>query len=281
MNIQQATIIAEIGCVHAGDINRAKRLISLAKICGANFVKFQKRNPYESVPKNLWNKPHPNEKFSYGKTYLEHRLKLEFDLDQHKKLKDYCESILIGYSTSVWDITSAKTIISLNPEFIKIPSACNTDFNLIYFLLNSYKGKIHISLGMTTKQEREEIDKFLIPHKERVVAYQCTSKYPCPFEDLHLLEIEKLKKDYLEVGFSNHGYGIASDIAAYMLGATFIERHFVDDRTFRHTDAAASLEPDGLRRLCRDISNVNKALTNRPEELDKEELEQKNKLKIK
>jgi N-acetylneuraminate synthase len=97
-----------------------------------------------------------------------------------------------------------------------------------------------------------------------------------------LLQIEELcslKKMGMRIGFSNHGYGIAADIAAWVIGAEYIERHFVDDRTVRHTDAAASLEPDGLRRLCRDLKNVSKAMTYPPNELCEEELEQSKKMR--
>jgi len=278
-----AKVVAEIGATHIGSVERAKSLIRLAALCGANYVKLQKRNPEDSVPAQLRDQPHPNEKFSYGKTYLEHRKKLELSLDEHIELREYCDSIGIGYSTSVWDICSAREIISLNPDFIKVPSACNMDTGLIGVLSTEYQGDIHLSTGMISKQEKTDLYKMLsqLNLKDRLVIYHCTSEYPCPFENLYLLEIERLRwAPSKAVGFSNHGFGISSDVVAYALGAQWIERHFIDDRTFRHTDASASLEPDGLRRLCRDLKAIRKALANKGDEITKDELEQRNKLRM-
>ncbi len=273
-------VIAEIGCVHAGSLDRAKELADLVKLCGADFIKTQKRCPIESVPKKMQNLPHPNERFSYGKTYLEHREKLELSIAQHAELKRYCERIGLHYSSSVWDITSAHEIISLKPHHIKIPSACNSNFALLDTLFENYEGKIHISTGMTDSHDMLALQNYLSDKVDRVVIYHCTSEYPCPFERLYLNELKKLADLFpgAEIGFSDHGFGIAADIAAFMLGATWIERHFVDDRTFRHTDASVSLEPDGLRRLCRDLKAVEKTLRYK-ESMSEEEKEQCRKLK--
>ncbi len=286
----EAKVVAEIGAVHIGSVDRAKKLINLAALAGADYVKFQKRNPIESTPKEIQNKPHPNKQFSYGNTYLEHRLALELSIDDHRKLQEYCDLADMGYATSVWDITSAKEIIQLQPYFIKVPSPCNHNRDLLQVLIDEYEGDIHISLGMTSEEERHDLLRWLGDRgvNNRIVLYHCTSEYPCPFEHLYLREVESLFRltfeasdSYLgcqSVGFSNHGYGIAGDIAAYMLGAEWIERHFVDDRTFRHSDAAASLEPDGLRRLCRDLKAIRKTLRYK-KEMSEEELEQRRKLR--
>ena len=110
--------IAEIGCNHKGDINIAKELILLAKNCGADVAKFQKRNSKELLPKEQYNAPHPNPINSYGETYGGHREFLEFSKEEHKDLMNYCDSVDIEYSTSVWDVTSAKEIAELNPGLI-------------------------------------------------------------------------------------------------------------------------------------------------------------------
>jgi len=272
-------IIAEVGCHHLGKFSRGKELIQLAKLCGAHYVKFQKRNPDECVPEKLKHQPHPNKVFAYGDTYLEHRKSLELTIDQHRELKEYAESIGIGYSSSVWDITSAREIISLKPDFIKIGSPSNRNSKLISLLYDEYDGDVHISLGMATKKEIAALVASLPSDaSERTVLYHCTSEYPCPFDRLYLLDIQYLMKEYgLTVGFSNHGYGIAADMVAWVLGAKWIERHFVDDRTLRHTDASASLEPDGLRRVCRDLAHVHEAMQYK-EEITDEEWKQRSKL---
>lgn len=272
-------IIAEIGCTHIGSLKRAKMLSKLAKLCGADILKTQKRNPKESTKKSLWNKPHPNKIYSYGKTYLEHRKNVELPIEDHYKLKDYCEEIKIEYSTSVFDITSAKEIIKLNPNSVKIPSSCNNNEYLIELLLNEFNGKIYISLGMTTEKEREYLYKKLIEYNNRIVVFHCTSGYPVPFNQIYLNEILYLKKIFKNVGFSNHGYGIAMEPVAYSMGSRFFERHFIDDRMFPHTDSSCSLEPQGLSKMIRNIKAIEKTLKYKPKKLDKIELEQKEKLR--
>ncbi|WP_282054299.1 N-acetylneuraminate synthase family protein [Maribacter luteus] len=288
MNYKKPYIIAEIGCNHKGDMKIAKEMIYMAKIFGnADAVKFQKRNNKELLTDQQYNTPHPNPANSYGNTYGEHREFLEFDLDQHGILKDYCEEVGITYSTSVWDTTSAEEIASLNPDFIKIPSACNNHFEMLDWLCKNYKGEIHISTGMTTKSEIEILVDFFTERKRNkdLVIYNCTSGYPVPFEDICLLDILKLKEKYeskvKSIGFSGHHLGIAVDIAAYTLGAHIIERHFTLDRTWKGTDHSASLEPMGLRKLCRDLQATYKALTYKQKDILDIENVQREKLKYK
>lgn len=283
MSFAVPKVAAEIGAVHLGSMERAKMLIDYAYLCNADFVKFQKRNPDESVPESMKSQPHPNKIFAYGDTYLAHRKALELTVEQHADLKKYCDKLGIRYACSVWDFTSAKEIIEIDPAYIKIPSACNNNQQLIKYVIDNFAGNVHISTGMTTREARFDLVKYLSHWPTRIVLYHCTSAYPCTFDKLHLLEIEEfcsLKPMGMRIGFSNHGYGIAADVAAYVLGAEYIERHFVDDRTLRHTDAAASLEPDGLRKLCRDLKNVYSALTYRDDQMHAEEYEQMKKLRI-
>ncbi len=284
--MKKARVIAEIGCNHKGDMEIAKELIQMAKVfCKADIVKFQKRNNKELLTDEQYNAPHPNPMHSYGNTYGEHREFLEFSVEQHKELQDYCNVIGIEYSTSVWDLTSAKEIASLNPQLIKIPSACNNNFEMLEWLAKNYQGEIHVSTGMTTKDEIEELIQFFIKHNRNkdLVVYNCTSGYPVPFEDICLLEIRRLIENYggkvKEIGFSGHHLGIAVDMAAYTLGATYIERHYTLDRTWKGTDHSASLEPDGLRRLCRDLKAINKALTYKKKDILDIEQIQRDKLK--
>lgn len=279
-------VIAEIGCNHKGEMEIAKELIKIAKIfCNADSVKFQKRNNKELLTEDQYNAPHPNPANSYGDTYGAHREYLEFDVNQHAELKAYCEEIGIVYSTSVWDTTSAKEIASLNPEYIKIPSACNNNYDMLGWLCDHYKGEIHISTGMTTKGETDELVNFFIEkgRNKDLVLYNCTSGYPVPFEDVCLLDINLLIEKYGDkvkhIGFSGHHLGIAVDVAAYTLGANVIERHYTLDRTWKGTDHAASLEPEGLRKLCRDLKAVSKALSFKSQDILPIEQVQRDKLK--
>lgn len=282
---QQPRVISEIGCNHKGDFETAKELIKLSKDCGAYAAKFQKRNPRELLTEEQYKAPHPNPANAYGATYGEHREFLEFNIDQHAQLKKYCESIGIVWATSVWDVTSAKEVISLDPEFIKVPSACNNHYKMLEVLRDQYEGEVHISLGMTTTEEQDQIVKFFEDkgQAKRVVLYSCTSGYPVPFEDVCLLEITKIQERFgsriRDVAFSGHHLGIAVDIAAFTLGTRWIERHFTKDRTWKGTDHAASLEPAGLQKLCRDINATYKALNYKKTEILPIEQVQRDKLK--
>lgn len=279
-------VISEIGCNYMGDFEIAKELIKLSKDCGADYAKFQKRNARELLTEEQYNAPHPTPYNSYGSTYGAHREFLELSWEQHADLKVYAESIGIGYATSVWDMTSAQQIIALKPDFIKVPSACNNHYEMLKLLRDGYEGDVHISSGMTTLSEIEEIVAFFEEThqaKNRLVLYNCTSGYPVPFKDICLLEINRLYENYgdrvKEIGFSGHHLGIAADVAAYTLGARWIERHFTKDRTWKGTDHAASLEVPGLQKLVRDLNNIYTALHYKDKEILDIEAEQRNKLK--
>ncbi|GDY12600.1 N-acetylneuraminate synthase [Planctomycetota bacterium] len=281
-----ATVIAEIGCNHKGDLQIAEQLVAMAKLTGADVAKFQKRCNRELLTPEEFAAPHPNPMHAYGSTYGEHREFLEFTIEQHAHLQRHCRHVGIDYATSVWDCTSAREIVGLDPRFIKVPSACNTDLELLRILRDDYRGDIHVSLGMTTRaEERALIDFFANQARERLVVYACTSGYPVPFEQICLLELTRLRETYGDrvkaIGFSGHHLGIAVDTAAFVLGAEWIERHFTLDRTWKGTDHAASLEPEGLRRICRDMKAVAKALSYKPEELLPIEQPQRSKLKRK
>ena len=280
-------LIAEVGCNHKGDMECAHEIIkTAAAYCAVDAVKFQKRCNNELLTAEQYNLPHPTPYHSYGETYGEHRDFLEFTVEQHSQLKIWCEEAGLTYGSSVWDLTSAKEIAALNPLFIKIPSASNNHYELMEWLLEHYGGEIHVSLGMTTRKEEEKlIDMFNKQHRLRdLVIYACTSGYPVDFEDICLLEIKRLAREYggdvRHIGFSGHHHGIAVDIAAYTLGATVLERHITLDRTWKGTDHAASLEPDGMRRLKRDLLAVEKSLRYKDNDILPVEWQQRQKLKF-
>uniref|UniRef100_A0A6S8TWW5 PseI/NeuA/B-like domain-containing protein n=1 Tax=Pelagomonas calceolata TaxID=35677 RepID=A0A6S8TWW5_9STRA len=258
---EEPHVIAEIGCNHMGQFEIAKELLTLAKNAGATVGKFQKRCPKELLTEEQYNAQHPNPHNSYGDTYGQHREFLELDVEQHRLLQKHCEEIGLLYSCSVWDTTSAKEIASLNPPLIKVGSPSNQHWEMQKVLRDEYSGMVHISTGMTTKDEVEKIVSFWEQGKgnakERVILYNCTSGYPVPFQDVCMLELKLLRERFAGrvrgFGFSGHHLGISVDIAAYALGATWNERHFTKDRTWKGTDHAASLEPAGLSKLCRDL----------------------------
>jgi N-acetylneuraminate synthase len=285
-NYQKPKIIAEIGCNHKGDLDTAFELIKLAKDSGADIAKFQKRNSKELLTEEQYNAPHPNPINSYGDTYGAHREFLEFDTQENKLLKKYCDEIGIEYSTSVWDVTSAKKMITFQPNFLKVPSACNNHFKMLEVLRDEFEGEVHLSLGMTTIKEEEKIISFFDKNNanDRLVIYSCTSGYPVPFPDVCLMEINRLYGLYENkvkaIAFSGHHLGIAIDIAAYTLGAKYIERHFTKDRTWKGTDHSASLEPTGLKKLVRDLHATYESLNYKKSEILDIEAPQREKLKF-
>jgi N-acetylneuraminate synthase len=281
-----ARVVAEVGCNHKGEMGIAREMIRTAAIhAHVDYVKFQKRSNRELLTPEEYDAPHPNPANSYGRTYGEHREFLEFDVAQHRQLLDWCGEFGVGYASSVWDVSSARQIADLNPDYIKIPSACNLNEELLDFLARDFHGELHVSMGMTTGDEQQRIVALLerLGAAERAVLYACTSGYPVPFEDVCLLEINRLRERFGRrvrgIGFSGHHLGIAVDMAAVTLGASWIERHFTLDRTWKGTDHAASLEPDGLRKLVRDVGAVSKALSVRSRDILDIEIPQREKLK--
>ena len=296
MSDRAVQVVAEIGCNHKGSFEIALELIRVAaKICNADVAKFQKRHNRELLSPEQYDAPHPVPDNAYGPTYGAHREFLEFDTEQHRDLIAACKENGIAYSTSVWDLTSAREMAALEPPMLKIPSATNQHYELQSYLCEHYGGEIHVSTGMSTGQEIAELIAF---YEERgrardLVVYSCTSGYPVAFEDVCLLEIRNLMERFgtrvKGIGFSGHHLGIAADVAALAVGRmmeaeawgkfTHIERHFTLDRTWKGTDHAASLEPDGLRRLCRDIRHVDAALNVKGQDILPVEQVQRDKLK--
>jgi sialic acid synthase len=284
---QKPTLIDEIGCNHQGKVELAFELIRKAKQAGANIAKFQKRNLdfWSKIKPEIYFNPHPNPANSFGNTYLEHRKNLEFDFKTHLILKQYCEELGIEYSASVWDLYSAQEIASLNPKCIKIPSACNTNFQILEWLCKNYSGKIHISTGMIDFKTVSKIVDFFKKEKRigDLVLYHCISIYPTFPHQSYLLEIKNLKEafsDYIfDIGFSGHHIGITLDIAAYILGANFIERHFTIDKNLRGTDHAISLTPDEFKTLRENLFKVYNSLKFINNTLLPDEEKEKEKLK--
>ncbi|MBN2492261.1 MAG: N-acetylneuraminate synthase family protein [Planctomycetes bacterium] len=272
--IRPAHVVAEIGCNHLGRVDIAKELIRAARVCGASVVKSQKRNPRVCLTPEEYAAPHPNPAHAFGATYGAHREALELSAAQHAELLAFAAAQGVQYTVSVWDEPSAHEMIALDVPYLKVPSARNTDWELLRILRDEYAGPLHVSSGMAERDDIEALIRFFEETgqaRRRLVVYACTSGYPVPFHEVCLLEIRRLREQYgarvREIGFSGHHLGIAVDVAAFALGAAWIERHFTLDRTWKGTDHAASLEPSGLARLCRDIEAVALAWRDKPAEM--------------
>lgn len=268
-----AILVAEIGCNHGGRLELARHLVELSARAGAQVVKFQKRCVAESLTQEQFHEPYANRN-SFGKTYGEHRQHLELSIDEHATLKSCAERLGLEYACSVWDATSLREIAALRPSYIKIPSAGNSNTGLIAAAVQHWDGPIHVSLGMMTREEEQRLAAVLDQSWRRVALYACTSAYPTPAHDLALGEIKRLRDTYVDalgVGFSGHYLGIAPDIAALALGATWIERHFTDNRRRKGSDHAVSLLPSEFSVLRGSLDVVSLGLGSKgPEVLDSE-----------
>ena len=225
-----------------------------------------------------YNKPYDNP-HSFGKTYGEHREYLEFNAKEYAELKRFADSIGMIFFASPWDIASADLLNHLQMPLFKISSACITNLSLLELVAGFGKPTI-ISAGMSNLDEIERAVKVFENAVTEYALLQCTSAYPCDFDDVNLNVIADFKRRFnCPIGFSGHHKGIAVDVGAVALGARIIERHFTLDRTMKGTDHAASLEPQGLHRLVRDVRAVEKAMGSATKMLLQCEIENRNKLR--
>ena len=248
-------IIGEIGQNHNGDINNAKKLIDMCYFCNLKFVKFQKRDIKTEFTKEAYDKLYDNVN-SFGKTYGEHRLFLEFNKEQHKELKEYANEKGITYFCTPCDIPSLKIMEEIDCPFYKVASRDITNIPLLEEL-GKIKKPVIISTGMADFDDIDLALKTLNLPDNKIIILQCTSEYPCPIENCNLNVITTFKKRYNNlIGFSDHSNGILAPTIASMLGVNIIEEHITLDRCMKGTDQAGSLEFDGLKKLQKYINDI-------------------------
>jgi N-acetylneuraminate synthase len=253
---QPCYFIAEIGINHNGDIELAKKLIDVAKSCGCDAVKFQKRNPEKCVPAEQRDRMRETP-WGYI-SYMEYRYKVEFSLEQFQQIDNYCRAQKIQWFVSCWDPDSVEFMKQFRTPCIKVPSASLTDKELLESVRSSGL-PLMLSTGMSNLKQIDAAIKVL--GTERMLLAHATSTYPCPNTELNLRMIPKLREMYdCPIGYSGHEVGLATTVAAVAVGATFVERHVTLDRAMWGSDQAASIEPIGLRRLLKDIRTVEAAL---------------------
>lgn len=272
--MRRPIVIAEIGGNHGGSLEWAKKAIEVATECGVDYVKFQKRD-VEAIPDSIKDRIR-SDQHAFGRTEYEHRKALEFSEEQHAELALHCKLFGVRYACSAWDQKSVDFLCGLELDYIKIPSACNQKFLSWHF---GVRLPVHISLGMLSGSERDSLLRLMLRDGRQFIPYACTSKYPCEMQETYLGEIPYLLTRFQEVGFSGHHQGIAVDLAAECLGARYIERHFTLDRSLKGTDQSASLAPDGLRKLVRDLDAIALAWQPKPGHLPTCEIEPRKKLK--
>lgn len=244
-------IVAEIGINHNGSLEFAKELIDMAVDAGCDAVKFQKRTIELVYSPEELARPRDN---PFGPTNGDLKRGLEFGKEQYTDIDRYCRKKGITWFASPWDEKSVDFLEKFDVPCYKIASACLTDDELLKHIKS--KGKpIILSTGMSTvKQIRHAVD--LIGEKDLVLLH-CTSTYPAKPEELNLKVIPWLKESFnCPIGYSGHETGVTQSIMATLLGACIVERHITLDRTMWGSDQAASLEPEGLRRVVRDIKLI-------------------------
>ena len=249
-------VIAEIGINHNGDIEIAKQLMDVAVETGCDAVKFQKRTPEICVPEEQ--KSIPRETPWGSMTYFEYKKRIEFEQPEFEQIDAYAKKIGIDWFASPWDVPSVDFLESFDVPCQKIASACLTDSELLT-AVNKTKTTTILSTGMSSI---EEIDKAVsLLNNVPLAIAQATSTYPAEASELNLRTIQTFAEKYkVPVGYSGHERGLQVTIAAVALGATFIERHITLDRSMWGTDHSASLEPEGLKKLVRDIRIIELAL---------------------
>ena len=251
-------VIAEIGINHNGDIKIAKKLIDIAILAGCDAVKFQKRTIEKVYSEDILNSPRES---PWGKTTRDQKLGLEFSFKDYEIINKYCKLKKINWFVSSWDVESQIKMRKFKTKFNKVASAMLIHNKLLNEIAKEKKYTF-ISTGMSTMKQISNAVKIFKKHKCSFELMHSHSAYPMPDNEANLLLIQTLKKKFkCSVGYSGHEVGSYNIcLPAVMLGATTIERHLTLDRTMYGSDQAASLEPEGMFRLIRDIRLVEKIL---------------------
>lgn len=253
-------VVAEIGHNHQGNLETAKQLFLAAKESGASAVKLQKRTNRKLFTAAMFNKPYDHEN-SFGATYGEHREKLEFGRREYLELRQLAAELQLTFFATPFDFDSADFLAELGMPIFKIASADVKNIPLLVHVANFQKPLILSTGGATLDDVRRAWDQ-IMPINPRLAILQCTAAYPCEFSEMNLRVIETYRREFPEnvIGLSAHDSGIAMSVAAYVLGARIIEKHFTLNRAMRGTDHAFSLERPGLQKLVRDLRRTRVAL---------------------
>jgi sialic acid synthase len=253
-------VIAEVGHNHQGSVEQAKAMLTVAKDCGADAVKLQKRSNRTLYTREFFDQPYDNE-FSFGPTYGEHREALELGRDDYVELQRYAREIGITFFATPFDFESADFLAELDMPAYKFASADLVNTPLLRHVA-AFGKPLLLSAGGGTLEDVDRAVEAIRPINDRLCILQCTAAYPCETEDLNLRVITTLRERYpdLVIGLSDHQNGISMALVAYMLGARVVEKHFTLNHAWKGTDHAFSLMPEGLRKLVRDLRRIPVAL---------------------
>lgn len=249
-------VIAEIGQNHEGNVDKCKELFDISKAAGANAVKLQKRDN-KSLYTSKYYEANYNSENAYAKTYGEHREFLEFGRDEYVELREYSKEIGVTMFSTAWDYKSADFLNDIDMPAFKIASGDLKTIPLLKYIASLGK-PMFVSTGGATMKDVVRAYDAIMPINENLCIMQCTSGYPPKFEELNIKVIETYRDAFkdIPIGFSSHDSGIAMALVGYMCGARVLEKHITLNRAAKGTDQAFSLEPNGLRRLVRDLKRA-------------------------
>jgi len=253
-------IIAEIGHNHQGRLQTAKDMFRVAKECGADAVKLQKRDNRHLYTKAMYDRSYDHEN-SFGLTYGEHREALEFGSEEYKELMDYANELEITMFATAFDFPSADFLAKLDIPAFKIASGDLKNIPLLTYIAKFQKPMV-VSTGGGSMEDVNRAYDAIMPINRQLCFLQCTAGYPAAFEELNLNVITTFRERFPNtvIGLSSHDNGIAMAVAGYMLGARVIEKHFTLNHTWKGTDHAFSLEPTGFKKMVRDLRRVRVAM---------------------
>jgi sialic acid synthase len=253
-------VIAEIGHNHQGDVEKAKELIRAARDCGVDAVKLQKRDNRSLFTRAFYEAPYDNEN-SFGATYGAHREALELDRDAWLELQAYARELGVTLFATAFDPPSADFLAELDVPAFKIASADIVNTPLLRYVARLGKPML-VPTGGATLDDVDRAVETILPLNSQVCLMQCTASYPAEVTELNLGVITTLRERYPElvIGLSDHQDGIAMALVAHMLGARVIEKHFTLSHTWKGTDHAFSLMPEGMRKLVRDLRRIQVAI---------------------
>lgn len=253
-------VIAEIGHNHQGSLEKCKELFVAAKNAGVNAVKLQKRDNRTLFTKEAYDRPYSNPN-SFGATYGEHREYLEFGWHEYVELQNFAKDLRLDFFSTAFDIPSADFLQKLDVPAFKFASGDLRTIPLLKHVAKFKKPMILSTGGASLDDIRRACDA-IMPMNDQLCVMQCTGGYPPEWNELNLMVIDTLRKEFpsIVVGFSSHDSGIAMAVAGYMLGARIVEKHFTLNRALKGTDHAFSLEPVGMSKMVRDLRRLKLAL---------------------
>ena len=259
--MEKVYIIAEAGDNHNGDFNTALKLVDVAKRAGADCVKFQTFVTEEIISKYAEMAEYQKKNTGKEESQFEMVKRLELSFDEFRKIKEYCDRVGIQFLSTPFDLKSVDFLNELGVPFFKIPSGEITNYP--YLIKIAHSGKpVVMSTGMCEPDEILAAINVLEKNGSgEITLLHCNTEYPTPLKDVNLYAMRTMKKMFgKKVGYSDHTKGIEVPVAAVALGACVIEKHFTLDKNMPGPDHKASLEPDELGRMVKNIRNIEIAL---------------------